>query len=230
VSRAPHAFARRELLVPLGVALLLRLSLVALVPVMPAWDGVIYDRAGAQLALGHGYTQHSIDSSMPATPTAFFPVGLPAVLALLRTLGLGPGGTLAVHAIAGALLVPVAWLLGRRVGGRRGGRWAAWLVALWPGGVLLSISYLAEPLSALGIALAMVPLALARRRRLPFAALLSALILGVAAYLRATPLAIAPCVLFLVGLAYLGKRRKRVFGSLLFASLATLFSVLPLVP
>lgn len=230
VSRAPSAFAGRQLLAPLAVALLLRLSLVALVPVMPAWDGVIYDRAGQQLAEGRGYTQQAIDPSMPTTPTAFFPVGLPAVLAALRKVGFGPGGMLAVQAIAGALLVPVAWVLGRRLGGRRGGRWAAWLVALWPGGVLLSISYLAEPLSALGIALAMVPLALARRRRLPFASVISAVVLGLTAYLRATPLAIAPCVFLLVGLAFLGSRKKKIVGASLFAALSALVAVGPLVP
>lgn len=180
-----------------AVALVLRFGAVALLPAMPAWDGVIYARAADQLARGEGYTQRSLDPAAPARPTAFFPVGLPAVLAVPRALGLGSALDLWMQALAGALLVPLGAAFARRVHGRRAGRYAAWALALWPGGVLLSASYLAEPLFALGCGVALLPLLYARRRHRVRALCLTAPALGVVAYVR-------PTALVVLGLTALG--------------------------
>lgn len=192
--------------VPLGalaVALALRVAVVAAVPARPAWDGVIYARAAGQLARGEGYTQRSLDEEAPARPTAFYPVGYPAVLAALRMAGFGARLDLWLQALAGVALVPVGWALGRRLGGRRAGRYAAWLLALWPGGVLLSASYLAEPLFALGAGLALLPLAYARRRQRLGALCVAGVALGFVAYLR-------PAALPMAALAGLGLGALRV--------------------
>ncbi len=173
-----------------AVALILRFGAVALLPAAPAWDGVIYARAADQLARGEGYTQRSLDPAAPARPTAFFPVGLPAVLAVPRWLGLGTALDLVLQALAGALLVPLGAAFARRAHGRRAGRYAAWALALWPGGVLLSVSYLAEPLFALGCGTALLPLLYARRRHRLRALAVAALALGLVAYLRPTALAV----------------------------------------
>jgi 4-amino-4-deoxy-L-arabinose transferase-like glycosyltransferase len=185
------------------VALALRFGAVALLPAAPAWDGVIYARAAEQLARGEGYTQRSLDPAAPARPTAFFPVGLPAVLAVPRWLGLGNALDLVLQALAGALLVPLGAAFARRAHGRRAGRYAAWALALWPGGVLLSVSYLAEPLFALGCGTALLPLLYARRRHRLRALCIGAPALGLVAYLRPTALVVlALTALSLAALAW----------------------------
>jgi 4-amino-4-deoxy-L-arabinose transferase-like glycosyltransferase len=184
---APRAFPVAAFTVALG----LRALTVAFAPVAPAWDGVIYARAAEQIARGEGYTQRSLDERAPARATAFYPVGFPAVLAALRVTGLGARLDLWLQAFAGAALVPLGWALGRRAAGARAGHLAAWVLALWPGGVLLSLAYLAEPLFALGAALALSPMLYARRRRRVVALMFTATGLGVVAYLRPVALPIA---------------------------------------
>lgn len=189
----------RDSVAPLAVALALRVLLVALTTSAPAWDGVIYVRAAEQLSRGEGYTQRILHEANPPTPTAFYPVGYPAVLALIRSLGGGLGADLALQCACGALLVPLTYLLARRTHGRRAGRTAAWLAALWPGGVFMSATWLAEPLFAVGAAASLLPVAYARRRRRLPAMAVAALGLGLTAYLRASALPIAALVGLLLG-------------------------------
>ncbi|MET0341077.1 MAG: hypothetical protein ABW252_08740 [Polyangiales bacterium] len=189
----------RDIVAPLAVALALRLLLVALTTSAPSWDGVIYVRAAEQLARGEGYTQRILHEGNSPHPTAFYPVGYPAVLAVVRWLGGGLGADLALQCACGALLVPLTYLLARRARGRAAGRHAAWLAALWPGGIFLSATWLAEPLFAVGAALSLLPLAYARRRNRTRALVLAALGLGLTSYLRASALPIAALVGLLLG-------------------------------
>ncbi len=194
-----------ELKKPLLVAVLLRLGLVWLVPVVPRWDGAIYARAAVELAAGRGYTWRILREGAPLVPTAFYPVGFPAWLAGLRLLGLTGAGALAVQALLGVLAVPIAWRIARRLGGRRAGARAAWLAALWPGGALYSLTFLTEPLFMALVGLAtLVALAAHRRDATRTAAIVGA-ILGVAAWVRPTALPIA----LLLG-ASVGRGRRAV--------------------
>ena len=192
--RAGAPRAMRDLVAPLVVAVVIRFALVALVPVVPGWDGVLYLRGAEQLAEGRGYTQQMLDQSAPPKASAFFPPGMPAIFASLRMLGFGPRADLPLQALAGAFLVVIAWALGRRLGGRRAGRVAAWLVALYPGGVLLSVSYFAEPIFAFGIGIGLIPLLYSRRRNLLRWLMVMGLCFGLMAYVRSTSLIMVPIV------------------------------------
>lgn len=204
--------------------------LIPLVPATPAWDGVIYVRAAEQLARGEGYTQRILHEANAPRPTAFYPVGFPAVLAGVRLLGGGLRGDRWLQVFASSALVPIAYLLARRARHRRAGRAAAWAAALWPAGIFLSSTWLAEPVFALGVGLSLLPYAYARRRQLPYALALAALGLGLTAYLRASSL---PMVA-LIGLAAGDRPRLSLPRRALTAGLAalalTLVAVVPLTP
>ena len=230
----------RDIVAPLALALGLRALLVALTTSAPSWDGVIYVRAAEQLARGEGYTQRILHEGNPPHPTAFYPVGYPAVLALVRLLGGGLGSDLGLQVACGVLVVPIAYLLARRAAGRPAGRCAAWLAATWPGGIFLSVTWLAEPLFALGAGLSLLPLAYARRARRTRALLLAALGLGMVAYLRASALPMVACVGLLHGVGWLrrspalrvplGSPTARRVGAVALAGAMGVLACVPLAP
>jgi hypothetical protein len=190
---------RRGFLAPVAAALAIRLALAAALPAEPSWDGVVYARAADRIAEGEGFTRHAIDPAEPAEPTAFYPVGWPAILAPLRWLGAGRALDPFLQSLAGAALVPLAGLLGRRGAGARGGRIAAWIAALWPGGILLSLSWLSEPTFGLLVGIASVAVAYARRARRIRALGWAAAALALAAHLR--PSALPILALLAIGVA-----------------------------
>lgn len=222
----------RDLAAPLTVALAVRLLLLVVAPTEPTWDGVIYVRAAEQLARGEGYTLRILAEDNPAHPTAFYPVGFPALLALVRLLG---GGLLAdgvLQAFCCTALVPIAYLFARRAQSRRAGRWAAWLSALWPGGIFLSSTWLAEPAFALGAGIALLPLAYARRRARPRALVIAALGLGAVAYLRASALPMVGCLGLALGYGWPRGRpiAKRALAGAALAVALVAIACLPLAP
>lgn len=214
------------------VAFAARCLCVLLINPEPAWDGIIYERAAEQLAHGEGYTQRILDASAPARATAFFPPGFPAVLSVLHRVAHGRQLDPWFQIAMSLLLVPAAWLFGRRLGGVRAGRIAAWLTALWPGGVLLSASWFTEPLFAVLLSAALLIILYARRRDRKRALLGAALLLGLAAYVRPTALAIVPFTGAAVG--YLsqraGGRLERWRAASIWAGLAIGMACLPLSP
>ncbi|HEX5660791.1 MAG TPA: hypothetical protein VFX59_26540 [Polyangiales bacterium] len=208
----------------------MRLVLIPLTPAVPSWDGVIYVRAAEQLARGEGYTQRILHEANSPRPTAFYPVGFPAVLAGVRLLG---GSLLAdrlLQVAASSAMVPIAYLLARRTRHRRAGRAAAWAAALWPAGIFLSATWLAEPVFALGVGLSLLPYAYARRRQAPYALAIAALGLGLVAYLRASSLP----MIALIGLAAGYRPReplpRRALLALTSAAIVTLIAIVPLAP
>jgi hypothetical protein len=226
----PNAHLRQWLGIWL-FALGLRAACVAALDVSPAWDGVIYERAAEQLAHGQGYTQRILDEGAPAKPTAFFPPGYAAVLSVLHRVAHGPALDPWLQVFVSSCFVPAAWLLGRRLGGVRAGRYAAWLMAVWPGGILLSASRFTEPLFSILLAAACLWVLYARGHKRFRALLGAAVLLGFAAYLRPTALAVVPflgaAAGFLVAApSALGRARR----GLAWASLATALACAPLVP
>jgi 4-amino-4-deoxy-L-arabinose transferase-like glycosyltransferase len=216
----------RGLLAPTLVTLGIRVALAAALPVAPVWDGEIYARAADELARGEGYTRHAIDPAQGAEPTAFYPVGLPAALAPLRWVAGGRGLDLAAQILFGTLLVPVAGMLGRRAGGARVGRASAWIVALWPGGILLSLSWMSEPLFSLVVACAVLALVSTRRARRPRGVVLAAVLLGLAAHVR--PTALPVLAVLVAGVAWTERRRaSHVLRHVVLAALVALAVLAP---
>jgi len=172
------------------------------------------------LAAGYGYTLRMYDPGWPWAdlPTAFYPPGWPAALALLKLLEGPLWLDLVLQATLGALAIPLAAKIGGALAGHRSARRAAWLVALWPGGWLISASWMGEPLFTLALGLAVLPLIRPSGAR-PGKLGLSSLLFGFAAYVRPTALAIAP--LALVARAWTGpSRRRRVAVSLVLTAVA----------
>lgn len=216
---------------PLAVALALRSALLA-IPAVPSWDGVIYVRAAEQLAAGVGYTLRILSETNKPAPTAFYPVGFPAVLAAVRWLG---GSLLAdrwLQVLASVGIVPISYLFARRAHGRPAGRAAAWATSLWPGGIFLSATWLAEPVFALGVGLALLPLSYARKRQRPRALAIAALGLGAIAYLRSSSLPMATLMGAALGFVWwphLTLPRRAAAGGALAVALTALACV-PLAP
>lgn len=217
---------------PLAGALAVRALLLTFAETEPSWDGVIYARAADQLARGEGYTLRILSDGNGAVPTAFYPVGFPAVLAVVRLLGGGLAADRALQALATTLFVPCSYLLARRTAGRAAGRAAAWIAALWPGGVFLSATWLAEPVFAVGITSSLLPLAYARRRRRPYALVLAAIGLGLSAYVRPSALAIGGLLGLSLGFVWLRRqpRARRLLGSAACAGLLLAIACVPLAP
>lgn len=229
----PRRTATAELATIFVVALLLRLGAVLALPVSPAWDGTIYERAAADIAAGRGYTLHAISPAAPARPTAFYPVGWPAALAATRALGGNRATDLLLQALLGALLAPLTVLLARRLAGSRAGRAAGWACALWPGGVLWSVSWLGEPLFAVLVSVGLVLVTRARRRHRVAALLGAALVLGAAAWVRPTAILVAPLLGLGLGWAWAPRRHtqaRRATVGLAAAAVATLVSLAALAP
>jgi len=225
--RTPYALLTRTCL----VALALRCVCVVWVDAVPAWDGIIYERAAEQLAHGQGYTQRILDEAAPARATAFFPPGLPAVLSVLHRIAHGRALDPWFQVLMSLAMVPAAWLFGRRLGGLRAGSAAAWICALWPGGVLLSASWFTEPLFAVLLSSALLLVLYARRRQRTGVLLGAALLMGIAAYVRPTALAVVPLTGAVVGyLATRSSTAARVRSAACWACLATSVACLPLLP
>lgn len=220
----------RGLVAPTLAALLVRLGLLVALPITPAWDGVIYAHAADRMAEGEGFTRHAIDPREPTAPTAFYPVGWPAMLVPLRWLGGGRSLDPIVQALLGASIVPVVGLLGRRTGGARVGRVAAWIAALWPGGVLLSLSWLSEPAFGLLVAVASLSVLWSRRRTRGGALVIASVVLGLAAYLRPVALPILLLLALGVGAASVGAIAVRVRESSRLALLSSAIAVCVLAP
>jgi hypothetical protein len=149
----PRARLDRTLLAILVVAAILRLAwglwAATVTPGDPitAGDDYSYWYYGRAFAAGEGYIGYTT-----GTPTSYYPVGYPALLA--GTFWLAdhtplPGGDADVvavlHAVLGTATVFFTYLIGRSIGGRRLGLVAAALVAVWPNLVLYTPTFALEP-------------------------------------------------------------------------------------
>jgi len=142
------------------VALMLRLALVAYVNPDPRDgrfdDSVFYDTTARALADGKGYVwdptvwvladgSRVYPNENELSPTALWPPGYPALLAVVYKL---TGGALmaakVLNAVFGALTALVTYLLARRLFGERAGIIAGFMVALLPSHVLFTAVTLSE--------------------------------------------------------------------------------------
>jgi 4-amino-4-deoxy-L-arabinose transferase-like glycosyltransferase len=178
-SRWPRAFAERRWVVPalFALALGLRLFLILAFPQHPASDGAFYFDRALGLARGEGYSENG-------HPTAFWPVGYPALLAATLLL-FGPsllGPMLLNLAASAAILWLVLWFGRRVVGGELTARIAALLYALYPAHVAYTGAVMSET-AYTALAMAAFALLVAAGRD-PRRLLLSGLLFGIATLVR----------------------------------------------
>ncbi len=200
---------RRLVLVPLAATLGVRLALALLLPITPAWDGVLYARLAAHLAAGDGYV---ISAPIgPSLPTAFYPVGYPAAVAALVPITRSvPVAARAVNLLAAALACLSAVALGRHLGGPRAGHTAGLGYALYPGAVLWSAATMTETLNGALLAAACAAALVPRARRNPWLGpVLSAVLTAAATLVRPQSLLAAPLAGALGGRGGLRSRALR---------------------
>jgi 4-amino-4-deoxy-L-arabinose transferase-like glycosyltransferase len=171
---------RLDLAVAAVVSVLVRLPWVVFVQHGLAHDSSFYYYGAKSIAAGHGY-------SILGHPTAFFPVGWPAFLALVFAIT-GPSiwAILVLNLILWLIIADLVYVFGRRTGGRATGVVAALLVAASP---TLSLYVLRAYSEALFIPLLLlVCLLLTARRESPSlrVAALAGLFLGFAILVRST--------------------------------------------
>jgi len=140
-ASAARAFAAARWVVPAIFAggLLARLLVILLFPQAPLSDGLFYFRRAAEMASGLGYNEEGM-------PTAFWPVGYPALLAGAMLLF---GKTLAAPAIVNMVSAAVLfWLVlwfGRRVtGSEAAARLGLLLYAVYPAHIAYTGTTLSE--------------------------------------------------------------------------------------
>jgi 4-amino-4-deoxy-L-arabinose transferase-like glycosyltransferase len=172
------------------VSVLFRLPWVVLVRHGLARDSSFYYYAAKSIAAGHGY-------SILGHPTAFFPVGWPAFLALLFAVT-GPSiwTIMVLNLILWSLITGLTYLFGRQMGGRKIGLVAALIVATSP---TLTVYVLRAYSEALFIPLLLIVcLLLTARRESPslWMAALAGICLGLAILVRSNA-ALLPLLLSL---------------------------------
>lgn len=161
-----------------ALALGVRVAVVLLLPQQAVSDGEWYMVRAAEMARGMGYQE-------AGHPTAFWPVGYPALIAgSMLLFGPSPFGPILLNLLAAAVILGAIVLLARALGaGALATRIALLLYALYPA----HIAYVGQPCSetassAVGMA-AFVLLIVGRKRR---AALLgTGMLFGVATLMRA---------------------------------------------
>jgi 4-amino-4-deoxy-L-arabinose transferase-like glycosyltransferase len=138
-----------------GLALLLRVALILVWPQQPVSDASFYVSTAAEIAAGRGYHEGGV-------PTAFWPVGYPALLAGGMTL-FGPsllGPMLLNLAGAAAILSLILWFGRRCTGSETAARTAALLYAVYPahiaytGAVMSETTYMAVVMAAFALLIA----------------------------------------------------------------------------
>ncbi|TPG54650.1 glycosyltransferase family 39 protein [Sphingomonas glacialis] len=161
-----------------ALALLLRLALLVLLPQDAVSDGEWYIVRAAEMARGMGYQEAGY-------PTAFWPVGYPALLAGSMML-FGPGlfGPLLLNLVSVAVILGAIVWLGRLLGaGPLATRLALLLYALYPA----HIAYVGQPCSeTASTALSMVAVvALIAGRKNSLALIAAGALFGLATLMRA---------------------------------------------
>lgn len=105
-----------------------------------------YVRYGQEIADGRGYVSYTV-----GTPTAYYPVGYPALLAgLFWLVGHSPlpddlpAAVALLHAVLGSVTVACVWVIGRRAFGVAAGLGAAGVAAVHPELITFTSSYALE--------------------------------------------------------------------------------------
>lgn len=222
-----NAEGRRTTFILFFVALIFRLIFVLWLHPEPAWDGVLYERAAVAIARGMGYVTYMYEHrSSDTVPTAYYPVGYPAFLALCyRLFGesrtvLHASGTL-VSALTVALTHRLCW----RVATPRASAITGLFVALMPGPALFAASSMTEPLWGFLLAFLLWLLTKEPRNRALGTWAVAGFTLSLATYVRPQALLLVP-ILPIITLYPKSSIRPVLLATLVFA-VATLAPILP---
>ncbi len=216
------AFETARWVVPaiFALALGLRIALLVLLPQQAMSDGEWYMVRAAEMARGMGYQE-------AGHPTAFWPVGYPALLAGSMML-FGPGlfGPLLVNLVAVAVILGAILVLGRSLGaGSLATRIAILLYALYPA----HIAYAGQPCSeTASTAVCMVAFMLLVVGRTHWVWLLAAgVMFGVATLMRAQMMLFPAGVIVALLLVFRDFRWKDAARAALLVHLTLAATVLP---
>jgi 4-amino-4-deoxy-L-arabinose transferase-like glycosyltransferase len=172
-------FAEARWVVPAIFAggLLLRLALILLLPQTPVSDGAFYFERAAEMAAGLGYQEEG-------HPTAFWPVGYPALLAgTMMLFGENLFGAMLLNLLAAAATIALVLWFGRRLGGSEAAaRLGALLYAVYPAHIAYTGAPLGEVVSTALTMGAFALLIAGRRKWLWLAA--AGLLFGVVTLMR----------------------------------------------
>lgn len=209
MNAARRSYAVTAALTALGFAL--RFGWGVGVRVAPAWDGELYERGARAIATGLGYSCFMFGPRAdPRVPTAYYPVGYPAILgAFYAVLGVAPWVMALVGSLVGALTVALVHRLALRVSSPRAAFIAALFFACMPGQVIFASTPMTE--TAWGFFLTLAVYLLGRGDTPTRGSLVgAALALAVATYVRPQALLLAP-LLPLIPRGTLRERARRAF-------------------
>ena len=166
---------------------------LAHVPPVATWDGAIYARTALRIARGMGFVD-TWNNLPPFKPTAFYPVGYPALLGFGHMLaGPTPWVAGALNVISAAVTVAcVVWLARRAYDRMACVHVAAALYAFSPGLIAYTSAFMTETVSGAVLALAVVAAALHARSGSRLAAVAMGLLLGGGGLIRPQALLLAP--------------------------------------
>lgn len=183
---------------------------VAVRPHVGQHDPAAYVRLAQDLAAGHGYR------ATTGAPTAYYPVGYPAVLAAVWWLVTHTPlhddpwwAAAALNVACAAAIVALVGVLGRRLGSPAAGAVAAWLVALHPNLVYNSAPALTEHVFLAALLTGLVLAGVGRwRPPRPVVALAAGAALGTAGLVR--PVGLIAALVVLVTTAARSHRAGRI--------------------
>lgn len=197
------------------LAIAIRLGVILAFPIARRTDSLWYLIRGREIAAGMGYQEGGF-------PTAFWPVGYPALVAL-ATLVFGPGlfGPILFNLVAqGLSILLIRWLARALGAGEGAARLAALLYALYPAAIASTGDTAAEPTATL-VMMAGIALVVKARGRIGWA-LAGELVLGAATLMRPQVMLLPPLLVATLWLAgQVAWRRALVVLALVMAGLGS---------
>lgn len=210
----------------------LRLDYAIRAPNHPVDDARAYARISRALYRGEGFTQGEGPGYRHLQPASNYSPGLPLLTAGLYEVRGADDERAAriVFALLGSLAVPLAFLLGRRLGGPGAGLIATLPVAIYPALIEYGGMLMTEPLATTVLASALLCLVRARELRRPLPWIGTGLLLGALAMLRPEYSVLIP-LLPVLGALWLRRDRGRFDrGALAGPALALGFACLLVLP
>ena len=202
------------------LALLLRVAVIAAFPIQPHGDSLWYLHRATEMARGLGFQEAGL-------PTAFWPVGYPALLgAAIALLGPSMLAPLLLNLVAAiATIMLIIWFARRLGGGEATARIAALLYAIYPAHVVYAGDSAAEVTST---AVVMAGMALLVKGHGRFGlTLLAGIILGLATLMRPQFLLLAPVMLVPMSMTMRDFNARRAIKALVVTGLGMALVVLP---
>ncbi len=176
------------------VAMTVRVAWLAHRPAIATWDGAIYHRTAVRIAAGLGFVDTWNDRP-PYHPTAFYPVGYPAVLgAMYRVFGAHAWVAGMLNVVSAGVCALLISHMARRAAGRFAAHLAPALFAFAPGSVIYTSTFMTEPLGAALLTGSLVTALHHARTGRVWSACVTGLLLGAGGLVRPPALLIAPVI------------------------------------